>query len=70
MVKLKKTKRHKQRKKPYTVFYMTKETSKGARRVRVIGEDRRKEHESLGWKVESFRTVGGKPRTLSDSSAD
>jgi hypothetical protein len=67
MVKLKKTKRHLARKKPYTAFYLTKETSKGVARVRVIGEKRREEYEKRGYTVESFRTVGGKPKTLIES---
>ena len=64
MVKLKKTKRHAARKKPYTAFYLTKQTSKGVARVRVIGEKKREEYENQGYMVESFRTVGGRPKTI------
>lgn len=48
---------HKRRHKPFTVYYMVKQTSKGPSRVRAIKESKREELEKQGYEVESFRVV-------------
>jgi len=45
------------REKPYTVFTMLKETSRGRHRIKVIGEKRRKEYSQMGYAVEKSVVV-------------